>query len=146
MDYRIAYNSGNTLRNLLGNPKDKIEVEDKSGIYEISCGNCEKKYVGQTRRSIKTRYKEHIAHFRLNRPEKSSVAQHIFDTGHSMGPNSLRLAKSVSCNRELDCYESIFIRKNIDNLMNSDNGPIWNSALFDLLQKSVPHGRLLKHD
>ncbi|KAJ8936242.1 hypothetical protein NQ318_006168 [Aromia moschata] len=67
---------------LLGNPKDKIDNNEKSGIYEISCKDCDQKYIGQTKRSILTRFKEHMAHLKYGRTEKSCVAQHDFDNNH----------------------------------------------------------------
>ena len=73
----MVHSSGNKLH-LLGNPKDKIELNERSGIYEISCKDCNLKYVGQTKRPIITRFKEHMAHLRYGRAEKSSVAQHAF--------------------------------------------------------------------
>ena len=133
-DHQIAFKSDNSLKSLLGNAKDKIEVDQKSGIYEIACKEYNEKYVGQTKRSISTRYKEHIAHFKYNRPEKSSVARHIFDTSHAMPTDSLRLVKTVNNYRELDSYESIYIHRNRCKLMNSDYGPIPQSALYELLQ------------
>ncbi|KAJ8947429.1 hypothetical protein NQ318_009635 [Aromia moschata] len=33
----------NVEATLLGNPKDKIDNNEKSGIYEISCKNCDQK-------------------------------------------------------------------------------------------------------
>ena len=58
----IVHPSGNKLQQLLGNPKDKIELNERSGIYEISCKDCNLKYVGQSKRSIIIRFKEHMAH------------------------------------------------------------------------------------
>ena len=49
------------LKDLLGNPKDKSDKLEKSGIYQIGCNDCEMFYVGQTRRSVKVRYEEHIS-------------------------------------------------------------------------------------
>ena len=42
----FVHSSGNKLQQLLGNPKDKIELNERSGIYEISCKDCNLKYVG----------------------------------------------------------------------------------------------------
>jgi hypothetical protein len=51
------------------------------GIYQINCGDCELKYVGQTRRTFRTRYKENIREIKTN-GQKSKYAQHILDTTH----------------------------------------------------------------
>jgi hypothetical protein len=53
------------------------------GVYCIPC-ECRKVYVGQTRRSIEIRCKEHMRHFCLGQPERSAVAEHIIHAGHSI--------------------------------------------------------------
>ena len=131
---RIAYTPGNSLQSLLGNTKDKIDEHERSGIYEINCSGCDKKYIGQTKRPIVTRFKEHIAHFRFNRPEKSAVAQHILETSHPIELKNLKLIRTVTNNRELNAYESLYIKKYKQVLLNTDYGPIPNSVLLDLLQ------------
>ncbi|KAJ8961534.1 hypothetical protein NQ318_014785, partial [Aromia moschata] len=92
---------------LLGNPKDKIDNNEKSGIYEISCKDCDQKYIGQTKRSILTRFKEHPAHLKYSRTEKSCVAQHAFDNNHRIYINILKLIRNVTNSRELDAFESL---------------------------------------
>ncbi|KAJ8980916.1 hypothetical protein NQ317_011557 [Molorchus minor] len=116
------------------NPKDTIGVNDRSGIYEMSCKDCNLKYVGQTRRSILTRFKEHMAHLKYGRTDKSSVAQHAFDNNHRIDINNLKLIRNVTNNRQLDAFESLEIVK-CKNRMNSDNGPIPNSPLYWLVRR-----------
>ncbi|KAI8510905.1 hypothetical protein Bbelb_118210 [Branchiostoma belcheri] len=78
-----------TLRQLLVAPKDKTPKEDKCGvIYHISCqgntnrGPCRETYIGETERSLKTRFLEH------RRPSSvaSEVSQHIHieSPGHTV--------------------------------------------------------------
>jgi hypothetical protein len=133
LDLQVIFTSGPNLQNLLGNPKDKVGANEKSGIYEINCKDCSQKYIGQTKRPILTRFKEHLAHLKYGRLEKSSVAQHIFDNDHRIDLDNLKLIKHVNRINCLDSLESIEIYKNRDNVMNSDLGPIPRSALFSLL-------------
>ncbi|KAJ8961586.1 hypothetical protein NQ317_013064 [Molorchus minor] len=130
----VIHPSGNKLQQLLGNPKDTIGVNGRSGIYEISCKDCTLKYVGQTRRSILTRFKEHMAHLKYGRTDKSSVAQHAFDNNHRIDINNLKLIRNVTNNRQLDAFESLEIVK-CKNRMNSDSGPIPNSPLYWLVRR-----------
>jgi predicted small metal-binding protein len=69
------------LKNKLMSTKDKKDPKEKCGIYEIKCGtqSCGYKYISQTKRSIKTRYKEHITN---NHHEMSSVANHMNNKLH----------------------------------------------------------------
>lgn len=105
---------------------------EKSGVYEISCNDCDKKYVGQTKRSTIVRFKEHMAHLKYGRIEKSSVAEHAFENNHKITIDNVRLLKNVSKPYQLDAFESIEIHK-CKNSLNKDNGPIAYSSLFALL-------------
>lgn len=130
----VVYKSGNKIKQLLGNPKDKIGTNEKSGIYEISCIDCDQKYVGQTKRSILTRFKEHMAHLKYGRTEKSAVAQHAFENDHRINMNNLKLIRNVTDPRQLDAFESLEISK-CKKLMNNDSGPIPYSTLFKLVDR-----------
>ncbi|XP_072028106.1 uncharacterized protein [Amphiura filiformis] len=59
---------------------DKPREEDKSGVvYRVPCEGCEKVYVGETKRTIGERLKEHTAKTTSN---QSALAEHSKDTGH----------------------------------------------------------------
>lgn len=127
-----VFSNNGKIKNMLGTTKDKTKTNEKSGIYEVKCGNCEAKYIGQTKRSIKVRFKEHSSHIKYNRPEKSSVATHALTTNHfDLKSDNVKLLKHVTNHRRLDAYESIYIHIN-ENLMNSDDGNII-SPLFNLI-------------
>lgn len=130
-----AFKNDNSISKFLGNPKDSTPILEKSGIYQINCDTCDKLYIGQTRRQIMTRWKEHFSHIKFCRPEKSSVADHILETNHNISIKNLSLLKTVNNKHYLDSLESIYIAKHDKHkLLNSDNGPIPYSALFDLLK------------
>lgn len=131
----VAYKNIRSLKRLLGSPKDPIALEDKSGIYAILCNDCAPSslYFGQTRRKIKTRFKEHLAHFFYDRLGKSSVADHLVDEGHDHENLDLVLLKEINEPRLLNSWESLIISSNRDRALNSDSGPI-TSILFELIQ------------
>ena len=57
---QVAHKPTSTLRKLVSNPKRPIEMSDHTHIvYKVQCANCEKFYVGQTGRKLKTRMHEH---------------------------------------------------------------------------------------
>ena len=50
----------NTIRSILVHPKDKTPDANKCGVvYKFSCPQCTDTYVGETSRSLGTRFKEH---------------------------------------------------------------------------------------
>ena len=56
-------------------PKDM----EKNVIYTIKCGTCDEEYVGETKRFLATRIKEHQDATRLDQCSKSAVAEHAHE-------------------------------------------------------------------
>lgn len=125
----IVNKNKNKLRSLLGSVKDKTDMVDKSGIYQISCNNCDEKYIGQSRRRIVERFKEHQSHTKHKHMEKSAVALHMVENGHSFDRTGFKLLKEVRKPWFLDATESFFMSQ-AENLMNLEEAPI-NSFLFN---------------
>lgn len=128
----LVFKTSNKLKNKLGSTKDKTDVGQKGGIYKIECENCELIYIGQTKRNIETRFKEHI---NVRRPVKSAVGEHIIEYNHCIKREGLQLVKNVTADWQLDAYESLFMHKYADQLMNTMEAPI-HSPLFDLCMRT----------
>lgn len=126
---QLVYSNKYQLKNVLDNGKAKEENIEKSGIYEISCNECEKIYIGQTKRKIKTRFKEHISQIKQNHPT-SAVALHMVNENHlTTTIDNLKLKKIVNNNKKLDAWESILMTKYKTKLMNIDQPPLTSSLL-----------------
>ena len=55
----VALKPHHTLSLLFRKPKDDINFEQERGlVYQISCRDCNAVYVGETRRSVRTRKRE----------------------------------------------------------------------------------------
>jgi hypothetical protein len=46
----VCYQSRGNLKEIIGKTKKGRSASEKSGIYEIKCRNCRKRYLGQTKR------------------------------------------------------------------------------------------------
>ena len=64
-EIKVAFRTQNTIQNIL-KPQPQIEKYNRSGIYQMKCLDCPLKYVGQTGRTFKIRYKEHIHDIKSN--------------------------------------------------------------------------------
>ena len=63
--------------------KDEINYNQKSNlVYEISCQNCAFVHIGQTKRDLKSRIKEHERAIKFQRPEKSELCQHSIENDY----------------------------------------------------------------
>jgi hypothetical protein len=83
---KAAFTTNNTLRKLLATNRHRTNCKyDNSGIHQIKCPTCNKKYIGQTGRSFKIRFHDHFRDLKY-RNNKSSFTQHLLENGHSIGP------------------------------------------------------------
>ena len=79
---RAVFKSETTLRSQLVRPKDAVDPAKQDGVvYKIPC-ECGKVYIGQTRRLMQDRIKEHNRDIRLARTETSAVSEHAPNTRH----------------------------------------------------------------
>lgn len=85
-----AYYNKRTTGNFLINNKPRTSMEEKSGVYQIKCSDCDSIYKGLTSRSLHKRFSEHVV-----RPE-SNVAQHMAETGHSFDISNATILHSES--------------------------------------------------
>jgi hypothetical protein len=124
------------LKNRIGTPKDKTPKLQKAGIYKITCNGCASVYVGQTKRNIHKRFKEHIHHVTRNEPEKSSLANHILQHMHEKPHTHTITLDNLDLLQEGNKpYQSMHIHKQMNagiELMNADEGEV-NSCLFNLV-------------
>ena len=95
-----------TLKSLLVHPNDK--TDPKEGVYTIDCKGCDKKYIGETKRKLKVRVKEH-------RSEAEKISEGIVYTrdrkrqsqsemwGSALTDHSV---KEKPCHRLRECQDS----------------------------------------
>jgi hypothetical protein len=78
-EYRIE----NTIQNILKHHSE-TDKYNRSGIYQKKCLDYPLKYIGQTGRTFKTRYKEYIQAI-TNSNGNSGCSDYILHTGHTYG-------------------------------------------------------------
>ena len=100
------FKGSNTIRNILGSPKDKDPMVSISGaIYWFQCGDisCDDEYIRETSRTFDERYKEHLK-------DPSPIDQHSNHTGHSTSHNNFQIIGREGHSLARNIKESIFIR------------------------------------
>ena len=104
-----TYFRGNrTLKQMLVRPKDQDPKEMKSGvIYSYQCGaiDCGEKYIGETSRILKERYKEHLR-------EPFPIQVHSQLTGHQLSLDNFNIIGREGQDLTRLIKESIYIRVN----------------------------------
>jgi hypothetical protein len=84
-DIVISYRTKNNIKHALKTKENKEENKySQSGIYQLQCNECPKRYIGQIGRTFEIRYREHVRDIK-NDEHNSKYAQHILDTTHEYG-------------------------------------------------------------
>ena len=84
---KISFKTENAIAKLLtqNNKNTNFNKFHKSGIYQLKCQGCNKKYIGQTGRPFHVRFKEHFRDFKYGN-RKSKFGQHFLDNRYSIAP------------------------------------------------------------
>ena len=142
----IVYSSrNNQIKTRLGSSKDPVHKLNRSGVYKITCPHCDMVYIGQTKRNLEIRCKEHFSEVIKAQKEvgkglphhfKSKVAEHIFDKKHPISTDNVCIIRCISSPWKLDVAESLEIYKqSLPTLLNRDTGNGF-SWLFKLLPRA----------
>ena len=91
--FKVAFTSGKKVGDMF-TKKKRDNTQDKSVVYKVPCGACDKSYIGETGRGIETRFKEHKRDIR-NNMEYSAFVVHAEKTNHL--PNWNRAGILASC-------------------------------------------------
>ena len=127
----ICFKPHKTLHKILVAPKDRTKVEDQTGVvYRIPCRGCSKVYVGETKRSVGERIKEHPAKFANN---LSAVAEHHQKTGHKPDLDNVEVLCREDKLLPRKVREAIFIKKKTSPTLNKDGGGRELSKIYDSL-------------
>ena len=99
-----------TLGRIFTKVKDPTPPEERPGVvYKIIC-ICGDFYVGETKRTLETRLKEHKAACRLGAFERSAVAEHAWQEGHEINWNDMEILDTTRNLQERKVKESLYIR------------------------------------
>ncbi|KYM95528.1 hypothetical protein ALC62_13958 [Cyphomyrmex costatus] len=115
--FKVAYKGINSLNNIIKVQKDKVHTMLHTDVvYKILCKDCDATYVGQTRRTLKTRISEHKNHINRNTQQNSVITNHRLQFSHDFNWDNIKiLDKEISLNKRL-ISEMIHIRKQKNSL------------------------------
>ena len=119
---KVAQKPHQTIGNLFPKPKDPVPKDQTRGaIYSIPCKDCDKSYIGETKRKFSTRLKEHQKAVEHKHSQKSALAEHCLRSGHTVSWEAskiLRTSANWRNRRILEAWEINTYR----NPLNRDDG------------------------
>ena len=141
---KVAYTTKNKLENILrSNTTDTSNKYTKSGIYQLTCPTCDKKYTGQTGRSFQIRFREHKPHYKYM-CRKSKHAQHLLDEGHTFGPMEevMHVIQYARKGRMMNEMENFHIYDTtIRGVQINDKMTVQETPIFDIILRHIDDRR-----
>ncbi|KYN35810.1 hypothetical protein ALC56_09834 [Trachymyrmex septentrionalis] len=97
---KLAFSITNTLKNCIKRGKDKLELHSNENVvpyvYKISCDDCDASYVGQTKRKLGTRLREHISDINIKTDSSSVISNHRVNFNQNFRWNDVKILDSES--------------------------------------------------
>jgi len=113
---RLAYTVSNKLKSFIRLYKDPLpRTHHCNVIYKISCLDCDASYVGQTKRKLITRIKEHRSDINKTTGSLSVVSLHRLE-GHEFDWDNVSILDEEPSFRKRLIAEMLHISKNIHNI------------------------------
>lgn len=133
----VSFRPHITLKHFFFNCKDKTEKFERSGVYKLKCLDCSAFYLGQTGRTFKKRYSEHLRSFRLQKSD-STFANHLIEDKHRFPElDNLEIIHVENKGFKLNVLESLEIYKSSkipsNNLLN-DQIDLYRTTLFGVFR------------
>jgi len=137
--FNIAYSIPNTLHNFIKRGKDRINTTSQSNcVYKIKCHNCENSYVGQTKRQLGTRLKEHMSDIKKKSGLLSVVSKHILECNHEMDwKRTVILDKEPSYTKRI-ISEMIYIKRQHIGLNKQSDTDLLSDAYLPIINILPP--------
>lgn len=135
---KIAHKPNKTIRHLFTQTKDKIGKREQSNlVYEIKCtGNdreeCEKVYIGTTKRNLGIRIDEHKADIRKGK-QSTALAQHCVENGHKADFDNVRILDKEKKTNKRYTLESLRIQQRSDNAVNNKEDKDNTNKVYNLV-------------
>ena len=121
-DIKVALKLFLTLGHIFSKPKDPVTTKQRANaVYSIPCGNCEKTYLGQTKRQFGTRLSKHQRAVLNSQSEKSVSAEQVCQTSHTNAWDNSTIVATNNRYAQRRCLEAWHINMN-QHAMNRADG------------------------
>jgi len=102
-------------------------------VYKLLCNNRDASYVGQTKRQVKTKIKEHINNRKLVPSRHSVITEHILEFKHSFGWKNIKILDYEPNYNKILISEMLHIKKQRHNVNSQKDTECLDDSYFCLL-------------
>jgi len=110
--FNIAFSISVTLNFLIKCGKDSLDTMSQHGVvYKISCHDCDASYVGQTKRQLRTRIKEHVSDIKKKSGSPSVISEHRRNFNHEFEWDNIKIIDNELSYQKRIISEMVHIKK-----------------------------------
>jgi predicted GIY-YIG superfamily endonuclease len=88
-----------------------LPAPQKNVVYAIKCASCGQLYIGETKRMLSERFREHRRDVISKKTDISPVAQHFTNSGHNLEDMSVAILAQCTNERQRKMLEMRIIQK-----------------------------------
>ena len=130
----VGYRILNKLNSIIKVHKDRNALLTNTDvIYKIGCKNCDASYVGQTKRQLQTRLKEHKSNIKLDKTKHTVVSEHSVKFDHTFDWDNARILEIEHNYKKRLTAEMIHIKEQANGINLNKDTELLNDAYFDVL-------------
>jgi len=108
----VRYTIPKKLDCIIKRGKDRLDTKSNTDVvYKLECKDCEKVYIGQTKRHLETRVKEHRNNIRNASGNFSVVTNHRLSNNHEFNWDEPIILHKEKNRRKREIAEMFFIKK-----------------------------------
>jgi len=128
-----------TLNTLIKCGKDHLDLMSQQGVvYKISCRECEASYVGQTKRQLRTRIKEHISDINKKSGSPSVISEHRLNLKHEFEWDNIKIIDNEFSYQKRLISEMVHIKKQQHSLNKQSDTDLLLMAYIPILDLLPP--------
>ena len=132
---KVVYNLPKKLNTIIKTGKDLLPKERNTNVvYQLKCNDCNASYIGQTKRHLYTRIKEHCNNIKLHPSSYSVVSKHRSELAHEFDWENCNILHSERNVNKRELAEMFFIKK-LDNTINSQKDTENLNNIYDKIIK-----------
>jgi len=136
----IGFRCLNKLSRFIRVHKDVDQPLSKNNVvYKIFCKNCEAIYVGQIKRQLLTRLKEHKNNSRLDQSKHSVITEHSIKYNHSFDWDNTKIMDHEPRYFKRIVSEMIHIKEQKFSLNLNNDTELLDESYFNILHELTSH-------
>ncbi|XP_071575957.1 uncharacterized protein [Temnothorax nylanderi] len=121
--FGVVYKIPKKLSAVIRRGKDRLATEKETNVvYKIDCENCDASYIGQTKRHLETRVKEHFNDTKKHDSNFSVVSKHWIQNDHNFKWSDPKILHKERNLKMREIAEMFFIKKH-NNTINLKKTP-----------------------